>query len=106
MASPSTQPPLKKRQLPDDLPRLVSIRITGPGDKVVKANIKGSVPLMKLLKMYFKELSLDPQSVEALYDGHRLAPNRTPDELGMADEDEIQVVSRADGGSNCRRVCF
>ncbi|XP_075504037.1 small ubiquitin-related modifier 2-like [Primulina tabacum] len=54
--------------------------------------------LQKLLVSYCKENSLEYKDLRFLYQGKRLAANRTPAELDMHDEDEIDVMLHQHGG--------
>ncbi|XP_073127191.1 small ubiquitin-related modifier 1-like [Henckelia pumila] len=54
--------------------------------------------LQNLLIYYCKENALDQKSLRFLYNGKRLAAEMTPAQIGMEDEDEIDVMVHQIGG--------
>ncbi|KAI3470070.1 hypothetical protein Pfo_026733 [Paulownia fortunei] len=51
-----------------------------------------------LLLEFCKEKNLEYQTVVFLYDGQRIASNRSPRQLGMEDGDHIDVMLHQEGG--------
>ncbi|XP_020578071.1 small ubiquitin-related modifier 2-like [Phalaenopsis equestris] len=60
--------------------------------------INRGTPLMKLMTAYCDRMSVDFSYVRFLFEGSRLHGERTPEELHMEDDDQIDVVVSQDGG--------
>ncbi|CAL2224688.1 unnamed protein product [Prunus armeniaca] len=54
--------------------------------------VKRSIKLQKLMEAFCKKRSLDPKSMQFTFDGVGLEKNKTPEELGMEDGDEIDAL--------------
>ncbi|BBG92364.1 small ubiquitin-like modifier 1 [Prunus dulcis] len=59
--------------------------------------VKRSIKLQKLMEAFCKKRSLDPKSMQFTFDGVGLEKNKTPEELGMEDGDEIDALELVDG---------
>ncbi|KAL5700055.1 Small ubiquitin-related modifier 2 [Ranunculus cassubicifolius] len=60
--------------------------------------IKKSTQLKKLMNAYCDRQSVDPNTIVFLFDGRRLKPDQTPDELEMDEGDEIDAMLHQTGG--------
>ena len=60
--------------------------------------IKKTTPLKKLMSAYCARQTISFESVVFLYDGNRIQAEQTPDDLGMEDNDEIDVMMHQVGG--------
>lgn len=49
----------------------------------------------KLRKMYADKVKLDVQTIAFSFDGDKISPTATPADLGMEDEDVIEVHVKA-----------
>lgn len=61
--------------------------------------IKRSTQLKKLMEAYCERQGKAVNSVRFLYDGERIQPTNTPNELEMEDGDSIDVMVEQVGGS-------
>ncbi|CAO3651323.1 unnamed protein product [Cunninghamella echinulata] len=61
-------------------------------------SIKRSTPLRKLMDAYCDRQGKSSGFVRFLYDGGRLLPTNTPEELDMEDGDSIDVMIEQIGG--------
>ncbi|KAI9015413.1 SMT3 suppressor of mif two 3-like 1 [Hyaloraphidium curvatum] len=59
---------------------------------------KRTTQLKKLMDAYVAKTGVDPTAIRFLYEGQRLQPGQTPDELSMEDEDIIQTAVEQVGG--------
>jgi len=60
--------------------------------------IKRSTQLKKLMGAYCDRQSQSLESIAFLFDGKRLRPEQTPDELDMEDGDEVDAMLHQTGG--------
>ncbi|XP_034594776.1 small ubiquitin-related modifier 1-like [Setaria viridis] len=62
-------------------------------------NVKRNVKLRRLMDMYCGKHSLDPKAVLFLdAEGRHIRPAQTPDDVGLKDGDEIDILLKQDGG--------
>ncbi|BFG13835.1 hypothetical protein CerSpe_001090 [Prunus speciosa] len=59
--------------------------------------VKRNIKLRKLMEAFCKKRSLDPRSMRFTFDGVGLEKNKTPEELGMVDGDEIDALVHVGG---------
>ena len=60
-------------------------------------------PLEKLMKAFCQRNGVSMNSVRFLFDGNRIQPASTPEDLDMEDGDVIDVmVEQQGGGGGCR----
>jgi len=59
---------------------------------------KQTTPLQKLMQAFCNRQGVALNSVRFLFDGARLSPNQTPQELDMEDGDVIDVMVEQQGG--------
>ncbi|KAL6291950.1 hypothetical protein ACE6H2_000092 [Prunus campanulata] len=59
--------------------------------------VKRNIKLQKLMEAFCKKRSLDPRSMQFTFDGVGLEKNKTPEELGMVDGDEIDALVHVGG---------
>lgn len=68
--------------------------------------IRRDVPLQKLILGYCKRLNLRREKRRFIYDGKRIDPTHTADDLEMEDEDYIDVCSEQLGGGGVDHPCM
>ena len=85
---------------PDDQPvtEHLGIKVATP-DQEVYFKIKKSTPLRKLMDAFCQRSGKAPNSVRFLYEGDRIQPTCTPEELEMEDGDTIDVMAEQVGGA-------
>ncbi|RZC62416.1 hypothetical protein C5167_024160 [Papaver somniferum] len=70
----------------------------------VAFRIRRSSQFSKLISAYCEMKKIDDKTYRFLYDGKRLDPKQTPDDIEMeADGDQIDVMLEQDGG--CKWQC-
>merc|ERR1712216_147912 len=76
----------------------INLKVKGQDGTSVFFKIKGSTPLKKLMDAYCTRQAVAPDSIAFLFDGKRIQPTQTPNELEMEDEDEIDAMLHQVGG--------
>ncbi|XP_022846024.1 small ubiquitin-related modifier 1-like isoform X2 [Olea europaea var. sylvestris] len=80
---------------PADSPAHINVK---EGNEVF-FRIKKTSQLKKLMETYCDRQSVDVNAIAFLFDGRRLRPEQTPDELEMEDGDEIDAMLHQTGGA-------
>lgn len=60
--------------------------------------VKTHIKLQKVIDAYCQKKSVATSSVKFLYDGTRIQPTDTPEDLGMEDNDSIDCMIEMIGG--------
>uniref|UniRef100_A0A8C4QVN4 Small ubiquitin-related modifier n=1 Tax=Eptatretus burgeri TaxID=7764 RepID=A0A8C4QVN4_EPTBU len=60
--------------------------------------VKMTTQLKKLKESYCQRQGVPPNSLRFLFEGQRISDHQTPKELGMEDEDVIEVYQEQTGG--------
>lgn len=60
---------------------------------------KPTTPLQKLMNAFCQRQGVNTASVRFLFDGTRLLPTQTPQDLGMEDGDAIDAMIEQKGGA-------
>ncbi|KAL0223667.1 hypothetical protein P9112_003057 [Eukaryota sp. TZLM1-RC] len=76
----------------------VKIKVRSSDGKETVFRIKRSTPLRKLIDTYCRRTGLSDQSLRFLYDGDRVQPHQTADDLNLDDEALIDAVLYQLGG--------
>ncbi|KAB2636571.1 small ubiquitin-related modifier 1-like [Pyrus ussuriensis x Pyrus communis] len=76
----------------------INLKVKGQDGNEVFFRIKHTTQLKKLMTAYCDRQSVDLNSVAFLFDGRRLRPEQTPEELEMEDGDEIDAMLHQTGG--------
>ena len=82
----------------DSNPEHISLKVVGQDGNEVFFKIKKDTPLRKLMDAYCKRCAVERTAIRFLYDGERLDGTSSATELGMTDEDIIDVVLQQTGG--------
>ncbi|CAL4946548.1 unnamed protein product [Urochloa decumbens] len=78
---------------------LINVKVQSQIAADVFFRIKRDVKLRRLMDLYCGKHSLDPQAVLFLDPcGRRIQPAQTPDDVGLKDGDEIDIMLKQDGG--------
>ncbi|KAI8470055.1 MAG: small ubiquitin-like modifier 1 [Monoraphidium minutum] len=64
----------------------------------VHFKVKTHTKLEKVITAYCTKKAIEPSSVRFVFDGTRINPNSTPEDLGMEDGDSIDVFQEQVGG--------
>eukprot|EP00897_Mesotaenium_endlicherianum_P000635 jgi/Mesen1/10572/ME000085S09903 len=76
----------------------INLKVKGQDGNEVFFRIKATATLQKLMKAYCERQSVDLASIAFLFDGRRLRPDQTPQDLEMEDGDEIDAMLHQTGG--------
>ncbi|KAI8361288.1 ubiquitin-related domain-containing protein [Mortierella sp. GBAus27b] len=77
----------------------INLKVVAQDQTEVFFKIKRSTQLKKLMEAYCERQGKAVNSVRFLYDGERIQPTNTPNELEMEDGDSIDVMVEQVGGS-------
>ncbi|OAP54111.1 hypothetical protein AYL99_11646 [Fonsecaea erecta] len=92
--------------------RFLNLRVTD-GDNQIYFKIRGNTKLNKLMQAFCERQGKDSKSARFLFDGQKLNPGDTPDQLDMEDGDMIEVQEEQIGvpeflelGRARRKICI
>merc|ERR1712010_331754 len=75
------------------------IKVVGPANQEVHFRVKKTTALRKLMGAYCDRQGQDMSALEFLFDGDRIRPEQTPEELEMDDGDSIDAMVKQVGGA-------
>ena len=78
------------------LKQLVNFKLKDGNEVFFK--IKKTTPLSKLIGAYIQRQGVNGESIRFLFDGNRIGPDQTPEELNMEENDVIDAVLMQTGG--------
>eukprot|EP00741_Cyanophora_paradoxa_P008255 tig00001278_g7985.t1 len=81
----------------------IALKVKSQDGNEVHFKIKKSSTLQKLMDAYCQRISQAMGSIRFMFDGQRIQPHQTPEEIGMEDGDEIDAMMEQVGGANCIR---
>jgi len=81
-----------------DAPTHVQLRVRNHQGGEVQFKIKKTSGLKKLMDAYCSRVGVNINEVRFMVDGERVTENDTPDQLGLGDDDLIDVSVEATGG--------
>jgi len=76
----------------------LSLKVVTQDGNEIFFKCKQTTPLQKLMTAFCNRQGVATQSVRFLFDGSRINPNQTPQELEMEDGDVIDVMVEQQGG--------
>lgn len=76
----------------------LNIKVAASDSNEIFFKIKKNTPLRKLMDAFCERQGKSQSSVRFVYEGERLQPNNTPEELDMEDGDTIEVMAEQLGG--------
>ncbi|OZJ04270.1 Ubiquitin-like protein pmt3/smt3 [Bifiguratus adelaidae] len=77
----------------------INLKVVGSDHNEVFFKIKRTTQLKKLMDAYCERQGKATSSVRFLYDGQRIQPTNTPNDLEMEDGDSIDVMVEQIGGA-------
>jgi len=98
MGSEETEADVKPK-----LDNQINLKVVGPANQEVHFRVKKTSALRKLMSAYCERQGQDVSALEFLFDGDRIRPEQTPEELEMEDGDSIDAMVKQVGGSACSR---
>jgi len=75
----------------------INIKVMSQDNQEVHFKIKRKTPMRKLISAYCQKQGLEQTSVRFLFDGTPIAPESTPDQLDMQDNDAVEVMHQQVG---------
>ncbi|XP_062303287.1 small ubiquitin-related modifier 1 [Osmerus eperlanus] len=76
----------------------IKLKVIGQDNSEIHFKVKMTTHLKKLKESYSQRQGVPMNSLRFLFEGQRIADNQTPKELGMEDEDVIEVYQEQTGG--------
>lgn len=76
----------------------ISLKVVNADGAEMFFKIKATTPLKKLFDAYVKKQGVSRQSVRFLYDGSTVDESKTPEDMGMEDDDVIDAMVEQTGG--------
>jgi len=98
--SQPSEKPVTESQAPQSQDH-ISLKVVDQDGNEVYFKIKRQTPLRKLIDAYCQRQAKNPSAIRFLYDGERIQPEQTPEELHMEDNDIIDAVLQQTGGTGC-----
>ncbi len=84
------------KQKPDDT---LVVKISGQGMEQIYFKIKANSTFQRMMERYAQRNGIrDLKSVNFLLNGESIRPDQTPQQMGMIEGDEIEVVGMQIGG--------
>eukprot|EP00825_Cyclidium_porcatum_P042550 TRINITY_DN584_c0_g3_i4.p1 TRINITY_DN584_c0_g3~~TRINITY_DN584_c0_g3_i4.p1 ORF type:complete len:143 (-),score=42.88 TRINITY_DN584_c0_g3_i4:361-789(-) len=79
-------------------PEYINLKVKAQDGEEVFFKIKKTTQFKKLMEAYCQRQSVTLQSVRFIFDGDRILETNTPNDMGMENGDEIDVVVEQQGG--------
>lgn len=76
----------------------IKLKVIGQDNSEIHFKVKMTTHLKKLKESYSQRQGVPMNSLRFLFEGQRISDNQTPKELGMEDEDVIEVYQEQTGG--------
>ncbi|XP_046903515.1 small ubiquitin-related modifier 1-like [Hypomesus transpacificus] len=76
----------------------IRLKVIGQDNSEIHFKVKMTTHLKKLKESYSQRQGVHMSSLRFLFEGQRISDNQTPKELGMEDEDVIEVYQEQTGG--------
>ncbi|KAI4876026.1 hypothetical protein NFI96_002869 [Prochilodus magdalenae] len=76
----------------------IKLKVIGQDNSEIHFKVKMTTHLKKLKESYSQRQGVPMNSLRFLFEGQRITDNQTPKELGMEDEDVIEVYQEQTGG--------
>ncbi|KAM9627039.1 small ubiquitin-related modifier 1-like [Trichechus inunguis] len=84
--------------LRDKKEEYLKLKVIGQDSSEIHFEVKMATHLKKLKESYCQRQGVPMNSLSFLFEGQRIADNHTPKELGMKEEDVIEVYQEKTGG--------
>uniref|UniRef100_A0A4W3H877 Small ubiquitin-related modifier n=1 Tax=Callorhinchus milii TaxID=7868 RepID=A0A4W3H877_CALMI len=76
----------------------IKLKVIGQDNSEIHFKVKMTTQLKKLKESYCQRQGVPMNSLRFLFEGQRIGDHQTPKELGMEDEDVIEVYQEQTGG--------
>lgn len=77
---------------------VLSIRVRSQQGEEVYFRIKPHTVMQKVIKAFSEKLGADSSTIRLMFDGQRVDPNTTASEVGLQDNDILEVMEFQVGG--------
>lgn len=84
--------------LEDEKNDIIKVKVIGEDRSEIHFRLKMTTKLKKLKDSYSRRQGLSVNSLKFLFEGQKIADNHTAEELGMEEEDVIEVYQEQTGG--------
>ncbi|KAM5228740.1 LOW QUALITY PROTEIN: small ubiquitin-related modifier 1 [Ctenodactylus gundi] len=84
----------------------IKLKVIGQDSSEIHFKVKMTTHLKKLKESYCQRQGVPMNSLRFLFEGQRIADNHTPKELGMEEEDVIEVYQEQTGAFNGLDILF
>lgn len=91
--------PAVKAEAPAPASNQLSLKVVNADGAEMFFKIKSGTQIKKLIDAYCKKQGISRGSVRFLFDGSPIDENKTPEDLGMEDDDVIDAMVEQTGGS-------
>ncbi|MDP2439206.1 MAG: ubiquitin-like protein [archaeon] len=79
--------------------QVITVKLIHSNHAPVCLKAKRSTMISRVINSYAQQVSVNPGSLRALFNGQRLKPDKTMFESGIEDNDEIEMMIEQQGGS-------
>ncbi|XP_055727870.1 small ubiquitin-related modifier 1 [Salvelinus fontinalis] len=76
----------------------IKLKVIGQDNSEIHFKVKMTTHLKKLKESYSQRQGVHMSTLRFLFEGQRISDNHTPKELGMEDDDVIEVYQEQTGG--------
>lgn len=87
-----------KEEKVEDNKNRINLKVADGNGGEIWFKVKRSTPMKKIMQAYCEKQSKDIQSLRFLFDGQRIDPNQTADDMDMDDNDVIEAHHSQLGG--------
>uniref|UniRef100_A0A0A9ZF86 Small ubiquitin-related modifier n=1 Tax=Lygus hesperus TaxID=30085 RepID=A0A0A9ZF86_LYGHE len=77
----------------------IKLKVVGNDANEIHFKVKMTTQMGKLKKSYSQRMDIPVGSLRFLFDGKRISDDESPKQLGMVDDDLIEVYQEQTGGS-------
>lgn len=84
----------------------IKLKVIGQDSSEIHFKVKMTTHLKKLKESYCQRQGVPMNSLRFLFEGQRIADNHTPKELGMEEEDVIEVYQEQTGGHSAVQIIW
>ncbi|XP_059128966.1 small ubiquitin-related modifier 1-like [Peromyscus eremicus] len=78
--------------------KVIEVKVIAQDGNEIHFKMKMTTQLRKLKESYCQRQGVPSNSLKFLFEGQRIADNHTPEELGLEEEDMIEVYQEQTGG--------
>lgn len=95
--APVAEPGGEKKD-PEESKQHINIKVKSQDGNEIYFKVKRVTQFRKVMLAYCRKVGADVDAVRFLFDGIRIRPEQTPEQLDMEDEDEVDALVAQTGG--------